>query len=222
MNCGQSCPLCGAAGAGAEGGPRGRLFRRCIGCRLTFLPAAQHPTEAEELARYRLHQNDPADPGYRAHLERLAGALAPRLSPGQEGLDYGSGPGPALAGLLRERGLKVSLYDPHFAPDLSALEREYDFITCTETAEHFRRPGREFERLAGLLRRGGWLGLMTRLRPPDLSLADWWYAQDVTHLCFYERPTMEWIARRHGWQAYFPLPPDDPRQDVVLFHRPAR
>jgi SAM-dependent methyltransferase len=217
---GETCPLCGGLESTAEAGPRGRLFRRCAGCRLTFLPAAQHPTPEEELARYRLHRNDPADPGYRAHLGRLVEALAPRLRPGQKGLDYGSGPGPALAAILRERGLQMSLYDPHFAPDAAPLARDYDFITCTETAEHFRHPGREFARLARLLRKGGWLGMMTRLRPATLPLADWWYAQDVTHLCFYERDTMEWIAVRHGWQAHFPLPPEDPRQDVILFHHP--
>jgi hypothetical protein len=43
--------------------------------------------------------------------------------------------------MLAEAGHAMALYDPFFRPDPAALERDYDFITCTETAEHFHHPG---------------------------------------------------------------------------------
>jgi len=181
---------------------------------MTFVAPAQRPGREAELARYRLHRNSPDDAGYRAFLGRLVEALAPRLQPPMDGLDYGSGPGPTLSRMLEEKGHRVRLYDPFFAPDAAALRRRYDFITCTETVEHFHRPTAELRRLDRLLRPGGWLGIMTGMRRAGRPLRAWWYAQDPTHVCFYERRTMLWIARRHDWRALFPRP------DIVLFRKP--
>ena len=47
------------------------------------------------------------------------------------GLDFGAGPGPALAAMMSEDGFDVAIYDPFFQPDAEALQRKYDFITCT-------------------------------------------------------------------------------------------
>ena len=49
------------------------------------------------------------------------------------GLDFGAGPGPALAAMMSEDGFDVAIYDPFFQPDAEALQRKYDFITSTET-----------------------------------------------------------------------------------------
>lgn len=209
------CPLCGVAGEDFVTTAAGR-HRRCPACRLIWRQAADRPAPAAEQAHYALHENDPADAGYRAFLERLAVPLARRLSPGMRGLDYGCGPGPALSLMLREAGWEVADYDPFFAPDHTLLERRYDFITCSEVIEHFHAPGREFARLDGLLRPGGWLGVMTEPRDPARDFAAWWYQRDPTHVCFYEAYTLNWIARRFGWAVEFPS------RTVALFHKPAR
>ena len=74
---------------------------------------------------------------------------------------------PALAAMLRERGLTVALYDPFYAPDESVWSRAYDFITATEVLEHLHEPARELDRLFAALRPGGWLGVMTKpMREP--------------------------------------------------------
>lgn len=99
---------------------------------------------------YDLHRNDPDDGDYRNFLARLVTPLMQRLHPGMEGLDYGYGPGPALAQMLTEAGMRMALYDPFYAPDTAVLNRTYDFVTCTETAEHFRRPGRGLETIGVL------------------------------------------------------------------------
>ncbi|MEX0601220.1 MAG: class I SAM-dependent methyltransferase, partial [Rhodothermales bacterium] len=134
------------------------------------------------------------------------------LPAGAAGLDYGSGPGPTLSVMLEERGHPMAIYDPFFAPDERVFDRSYDFITCSETVEHFFRPREEFERLYGLLRPGGWLGVMTRF-VTDRDFETWWYVRDATHVCFYRTETMYWIEEQFDWTLHLPAP------DVALFQR---
>lgn len=210
------CPLCAGAAAAPLTTDDGKTCFACGTCDLIAVAPRHHLDPAAERARYLLHHNDPADAEYRRFLGRLTEALAPRLAPGAEGLDYGCGPGPTVSVMLAEQGFSMTDYDPLFAPDPVALRRRYDFITCTEAAEHFRAPAAEFERLAGLLRPGGWLGVMTTLQPPRAQFAAWWYARDPTHVCFYSARTLDWIAARYGWRVIFPS------ENIALFQSPAR
>jgi hypothetical protein len=209
-----ACPVCRTAGPQPFVSAAGRDYWRCDRCEARFLDPRQHPTPAEERTHYRHHENDPDDPGYRRFLSRLAEPLLQRLSPGLSGLDYGCGPGPALAAMLREVGHELAVYDPVFRPDRAPLQRRYDFVTCSETAEHFHRPAVEFDRLDALLRPGGWLGLMTRFQTEDARFADWHYRRDPTHVVFYREATLRRIAADHGWTCEIPI------KDVALMHKP--
>ena len=191
----------------------GRSYLRCDVCEATFMSPAQRPTADEERAEYLRHRNDPADPGYRHFLQRLSGPLLARLAPASAGLDFGCGPGPALAALLGAAGHVVSVYDPFFAPDTAALARSYDFITCTEVAEHFHAPAAEFARFDALLRPGGWLGVMTCFQADDARFAAWHYRRDPTHVVFYREATFRLLARRFGWRCEVPC------KDVVLMRK---
>lgn len=173
----------------------------------------ERPEPAVERAHYETHENDPADTGYRRFLDRLAAPLVERLEGGARGLDYGAGPGPTLSLMMAERGFPTSVYDPFFAPDNAVLDDTYDFVTCTETAEHFFDPGAEFERLGGLLRPGGWLGMMTQLLMPRRVFARWRYVRDPTHVVFYRPRTLGWIADHFGWRL------ERPRRNVALFQK---
>ena len=184
----------------------GKVYRRCRACDAVMLDAAHFPGAAEEHARYRRHENDPDDPGYRRFLARLAVPLLPRLAPASEGLDYGCGPGPALARMLEEAGHRVRLFDPFFHADATALHRTYDFITCSEVAEHFHAPAREFDLLHGLLRPGGWLAVMTAFRPADVPFERWHYRRDPTHVVFYRAESFRRIAADRGMGCAFPAP----------------
>jgi SAM-dependent methyltransferase len=176
---------------------------------------AAHRLDADaERARYEAHHNDPSDPRYRAFLGRLLAPLVARLAAGAEGLDYGAGPGPTLSLMLAEAGFATSVYDPFFAPDRTVLDRSYDFITCTETAEHFYAPAEEFDRLDRLLRPGGWLAIMTEMRDDDRPFGSWWYVRDATHVCFYHPATMDCIAAKYGWHI------ERPYRTVTLFQKP--
>ena len=205
------CPLC------VDAAPRfheehGRHFHLCAECGLVFVDPAEHPTPDAAAARYARHQNDPRDARYRDHLARLADPLCLKAAAGARALDYGSGPTPALAGMLRERGYQVTAWDPIYAAAPEALVGCYDVIACCEVVEHFRAPAREFVRLAGLLAPDGWLGVMTHLLAGPEALPGWWYARDPTHLVFYQQRTMEWLAARFCWDLESPAP------DVTLFH----
>jgi SAM-dependent methyltransferase len=208
------CIVCGSLSAGFFAGLEGRRYSRCAACQATFLHPADRLSPGEERARYLLHRNDPGDEGYRRFLSRLAGPLLGRLAPRSRGLDYGCGPGPVLAGILREAGHRMNIYDPFFAPDPEPLGDTYDFVTCTEAAEHFHRPEEEFARLDSLLKPGGWLAVMTRFLEDGVCFASWSYRRDPTHVVFYRRETMRHIAVRYGWTCDFPA------GDVALMQKP--
>jgi 2-polyprenyl-3-methyl-5-hydroxy-6-metoxy-1,4-benzoquinol methylase len=112
--------------------------------------------------------------------------------------------------MLREAGHEMALYDPFFYPDPAALTRRYDFITCSETAEHFHRPADEFDLLGRLLNPGGWLAIMTRFPAGDAGFADWHYRKDPTHVVFYSEATLRHVAAVRGWRC------EVPAQDVAL------
>lgn len=208
------CRLCGASVVQDFAEVNRRRFASCEACGLIQLAAEQRLDPVRERAEYATHRNDPADPRYRAFLERLCLPLAEVLHPDAEGLDYGSGPGPTLSALLGGRGFAVRNYDPFFAPDAELLSRTWDFIACTETVEHFHEPGAEFERLHRMLRPGGWLAVMTGIFDGDRDFAGWRYAREASHVCFYRPETMAWIAGRFGYRMLVPHP------NVRLFQSP--
>ena len=210
----QQCPVCRSTGVRPLLRVDGRDYWRCERCEASFLDPRQLPDPGEERAHYLLHRNDPADPAYRRFLARLAVPLLARLAPGSEGLDYGCGPGPALAAMLREAGHRVALYDPFFHPDPAALGRAYRFIVCTEVVEHFHAPAQEFDRLDRLLAPGGWLAIMTCFQTEDARFAAWHYRRDPTHVVFYREHTLRTIAAQRGWACEIPA------RDVALLRKP--
>lgn len=208
------CRVCLSAPAEPFAHVDGRDYWRCSQCVATFMDDSQLPDADAERAQYLLHKNGPQDERYRAFLNRLAAPLLQRLPPRQHGLDYGCGPGPALGRMLTEAGHVVRFYDPFFQQDAAALRQTYDFITCSEVAEHFHRPAREFTWLNTRLRPGGWLGIMTCFQTDDERFADWHYRRDPSHVVFYRLETFQHLAERFGWRCEIPA------KDVVLMQKP--
>jgi SAM-dependent methyltransferase len=192
----------------------GKQYNRCQICEATFLePQHRLPIE-DERAQYKLHHNDPADSRYRRFLSKVSDPLLERLPHRSTGLDYGCGSGPALAAMLGDAGHGMSLYDPLFYPDTQPLNDTYDFITCTETIEHFHRPAEEFAHFDRMLRPGGWLALSTCFQTEDHRFAMWHYRRDPTHVVFYRDTTLRHLARHFGWRCDIPL------KNVVLMQKP--
>jgi SAM-dependent methyltransferase len=210
---GETCPLCQSADTHDFCADKRRRYVRCGGCHLVFVPPAYYLSEAEEKQRYDIHQNNPADSGYRKFLSRTFLPMQARLAPGSRGLDFGSGPGPTLSLMFQEAGHQVALYDHFYAPDASVFAAKYDFITATEVLEHLHHPLTELERLWQCLKPGGTLGIMTKLVLDRDAFATWHYKNDLTHVCFFSKSTLRWVARR--WQAEIEFID----KDVVFFYK---
>jgi hypothetical protein len=208
-----TCPLCGTTGAITIYKDESREYRQCSACRLVFVPSNLFLSFENEKERYDYHQNSPDDPEYRGFLGRLFAPLLERLEPGSRGLDFGSGPGPTLSIMFSEAGFPTEIYDCFYAEAPEAFERIYDFITASEVVEHMREPCIELDRLWSILKPGGWLGIMTCLLPAEQLFKEWHYKNDDTHICFFSRPTFEWLATR--WRAEIVFPD----RDVVLFRK---
>lgn len=207
------CPVCEQGRLREFRSLKSQRYLRCAVCQATVMDEACRLSPAEERGIYQLHDNDPTDPGYRTFLSKLTEPLLERLPPGASGLDFGCGPGPALASMLEAEGMTVSLYDPFFYPTMEALELTYDFITCTEVVEHLYTPAEVFRNLDRMLRPGGWLAVMTCFQTDDDRFDNWHYRRDPTHVVFYREATFELLAARFGWRL------EIPRKDVALFRK---
>src|SRR6056297_3679176 len=86
-----------------RGGPhRDRSYSRCPTCGQIQVHSNDLPPEVDERDRYDEHNNDLSDPRYRGYLNTfLDTAVSPFLPRGASVLDFGSGPTPALAQLLK-------------------------------------------------------------------------------------------------------------------------
>lgn len=211
----RSCPVCRSDQTRIFDVLDGKTYHRCEACQATFLDPRAFLKRDAEYAHYCTHENDVDDAGYQNFLARLVEPLIARLPPQQTGLDYGCGPGPALAAMLKEAGHSVHLFDPFFADRPDVLDRSYNFITCTEVVEHFHDPAREFDRLFGLLKPGGVLAVMTMFQPDDAEFATWHYRNDPTHVVFYNKQTFEYLAQQRG------LAFESPTKDIVFLRKAA-
>jgi hypothetical protein len=198
-----SCPLCTAQESALFYQGKKRPYLQCLECQLIFVPPTCYLSSSAEKEQYQLHENNPDDCRYREFLSRTYSPLCLRLSPGSSGLDFGSGPGPTLSVMFEEAGHKMAIYDPFFSPDTAVLNKPYQFITATEVVEHLHSPGKVFSQLNSLLLPSGWLGVMTRLAPKKHEFASWYYKNDPTHVCFYSRHTLRFIAHRLQWAVEF-------------------
>ena len=99
--------------------------------------------------------------------------------------------------MFEEAGHQMEIYDPFYAPDPAPFAHMYDFITATEVVEHLHHPRVELDRLWGLLRPSGWLGIMTKLVLDAEKFATWHYKNDPTHVIFFSQQTLEWLAQRY-------------------------
>lgn len=120
-----------------------------------------------------------------------------------KGLEFGCGPGPALAAELQRLGLDVDLYDVFYHNDPEILDKQYDFVTCTEVVEHFNRPKRDLPILLDRVKPDGVLGIMTKLVIDKEKFKSWHYKNDLTHVAFFSQTTFEFVAEKFGFEVEF-------------------
>ena len=166
----------------------------CNNCELIFLDSSFFLSPEEEKRRYQQHDNSLKNQGYVSMFENFIDrAVMDFIVPPAKALDFGCGPDPVLAYLLKKRGFLVSHYDPFFYPRIKGDEGSFDLICSTEVLEHVFKPISVFKSFSKLLKAQGVLSLMTHLHPGWGKFPDWWYKRDPTHIVFFNRRTMEWI-----------------------------
>ena len=207
------CPLCHNAAVSLYHQDKKRDYYQCSQCELVFVLPESFLSADQEHAEYLLHENGFDDQGYRQFLSRLTSPLKTRLSPGLSGLDFGCGPAPVLASMLKSEGMSMAVYDPLFYPDQAVLDSRYDFITCTEAIEHFHNPGKEIRLLCKLLKPEGLLAIMTKRVINRKRFASWHYKNDPTHVSFFSEATFHFIAKTYGFTVSFPA------ADVVFMQK---
>lgn len=179
-----------------------------------FKNPSQHLNSAEDLERYSSHQNNAEDPGYRKFLNKLLEPLKTFLPEKFTAIDFGCGPGPVLAMMLRELGGTVMNFDPVFYQDRSLLEGKYDVVTSTEVVEHFKEPSTDWRVLVNLVAPGGLLGIMTQFLKEDTDYMTWWYKNDPTHVAFYNAKTFTYLEETFGLEKLF-----DDNNSVIIFRK---
>ena len=170
-------------------------------------------SQDDERAHYCTHENVIGDHNYRKFLSKLYTPLRHILSTHKIGLDYGCGPGPALCAMLEEDGYEMHKFDPFFYPNKTLFSKRFDFITCSETVEHFYDPFKEFNTFNDLLKPGGWLGIMTSFLTTDDKFENWYYRRDPTHVTFYCEKTFQVMASQRDWTC------EIRSKDVVLMQK---
>lgn len=194
----RNCPLCrGQATPILD--DRSASFYKCGGCGSIFRDPADDLPPEKEKARYLAHNNDPADPEYRSFVAPIIEAVTSRFDATHEGLDFGAGPVPVIAEILKNKGYKVETYDPFFHDQPELLTKQYDYIAACEVIEHFREPAQEFELLRSLLKPCGALLCMTELYEDGIGFGKWPYKNDITHRFFYTRKALEGVRERLGF-----------------------
>ena len=176
----------------------------CPECSLVFKNPESYLSTEAEVTRYTTHQNVSTDQGYLEFLGRIIRPLKPFLPKKFYALDFGCGPGPTLSLLLEEVGGIVENYDPIFFPDAHLLVPEtYDVVTCTEVVEHFKNPQQDWETLTGLVKDNGLLAIMTLLFSKEIDYKSWWYKNDTTHIVFYQKETLNYLARKYNLEILY-------------------
>lgn len=129
----------------------------------------------------------------------MAACVDPFARKGGTALDFGCGPQPVLAGLLRERGYTAEAYDPLFFPEEGYREKSFDLICLTEVLEHLADPMETLRELKERLADKGVLAVMTLFHPNDPEkFQKWWYRRDATHVSFYTEKTLGKMTERLG------------------------
>jgi SAM-dependent methyltransferase len=169
----------------------------------------------EEKKIYDSHQNDVNDIGYQQFLSRALNPLLAVLEKPSDGLDFGCGPGPALAKMLDEKGHSTALYDIFYFPNKEVLSKQYDFVTCTEVIEHLAKPDEIWAQLVNLLKLSGVLVVMTKLVINQERFKNWHYKNDITHINFFSPETFRYLAKQNGLSLTFH------GDDVMLFKKSA-
>ncbi|MDD2478595.1 MAG: class I SAM-dependent methyltransferase [Victivallaceae bacterium] len=190
---------------------RGNQYFSCGECHSIILNPKSYVSAIEEKKRYEEHNNDVEDKRYQKFVSPIVEKVLADYKEDHKGLDFGAGTGPVITKLLKEKGYNVAIYDPFFANYPERLKEQYDYVMSCEVIEHFHNPKKEFELLKSLLKSGGTLYIKTELYSDDIDFDSWYYKNDITHVFFYHRKTLEWIKRTYEFSNL------EIKKDIIIF-----
>lgn len=182
------------------------IYHKCSNCEFIFKDVSCYLTPEQEQKIYNTHNNSIDDPVYGAYFQSFIDQCAIEVSNSSSvALDFGSGPEPVLALLLkRNYGYEVDIYDKYYAPEKVYEGKQYDLITATEVVEHLIDPLAYFELFKSLLKPGGVLAIMTQFHHNDeKQFEHWHYRRDESHVSFFTPKTMTFIAGQVGLEIIY-------------------
>ncbi|PKP54048.1 MAG: methyltransferase [Bacteroidetes bacterium HGW-Bacteroidetes-1] len=187
------CPLCNSISQEFFHSKKAK-YHICSACKGIFVGKQYLPNPANELVRYREHNNDVNDVRYQNFVSPIVNAVLKAFKMDSIGLDFGAGPGPVISSLLREKDYQIALYDPIFHDNPELLLKQYEYIICCEVIEHFHQPAKEIQLLKTMLKEGGKLYCMTSIYNHNIDFEAWYYKNDITHVFFYQLETLHFIC----------------------------
>jgi len=170
-------------------------YFKCPVCGIIQEDCSFYPSEGEEKNRYDQHNNTSEDPRYVAYLSDIGKrTITPFVSAGKPVLDFGCGPEPVLANLLKQAGYKTYYYDLFYFPDTDYCNNMYGGIAAIEVLEHIYNLNTTFNTLLSLLEPGGFLIFRTELfTGSKTDFPKWWYQRDPTHISLFTPDTIHYI-----------------------------
>ena len=168
----------------------------CGSCEFIFKDEQAIISLEKELKVYEQHNNSEENLGYVAMFQDFMDkTFAPYTKNIQTVLDFGSGPNPILANMLKKSEFDVEHYDKFFAPKKVYENKKYDLITSTEVIEHISDIHEVMKLFSEHLNPQGYLAIMTQFHSNEKEdYLKWWYRRDPTHISFFRPKTFEVLA----------------------------
>lgn len=189
------------------------LFFKCDNCQGIFRPNHTFFDASTEKNHYEQHNNDVNDVGYQNFVAPIIHAVLNDFSSNDKGLDFGSGTGPVISKLLREKEYQIENYDIFFENVPERLTQKYNYISCCEVMEHFHEPLKEFQLLHSMLLPKGKLYCKTELFKNQVPFEKWYYKNDLTHVFIYQEATLHWIKKKLEFKKV------EVKDKVIVFER---
>ncbi|MDX1808534.1 MAG: class I SAM-dependent methyltransferase [Sulfurospirillaceae bacterium] len=177
-----------------------KLYHQCSNCETIWLDNGFFVDKTKEKMQYENHNNSFESTGYVKMFEDFLNYFWQDLPNNYtDAFDFGSGPGPVLAEILKQRGLNVDCYDKFYQPFKIYENKKYDLITSTEVFEHIQNPLETLKLFKDHLKQDGLISIMTLFHKNDTEeFLNWWYRRDPTHISFYTPHSFEVMAHMCG------------------------
>jgi len=192
------CSICNSITASFEDIQLNKIFFHCPSCELIFLDKKFYVSNNDEKNQYDQHNNSLENEGYVKMFNDFLDFTLEELQI-KSALDFGSGPTPVLAELLKRRGLHVDHFDKFYQPKKVYENKKYDLITSTEVFEHLENPKEILNLLSNHLNPNGIISIMTLFHTnKQEDFLKWWYRRDPTHITFFTPKTIGTMAKKCG------------------------